>query len=117
MRSFVAGSTDSEIALSNDRDDMVMTTMSTFVSLTAHCARCHNHKFDPIRQEDYYRLQADFAGVDRADRAYDADPQVALAPRSRCAAQRFDETQGRYLASQEGVGGASAATTDLRRRD
>jgi mono/diheme cytochrome c family protein len=70
-------STDSEIALSNDRDDMVMTTMSTFVSLTAHCARCHNHKFDPIRQEDYYRLQADFAGVNRADRPYDSDAQIA----------------------------------------
>jgi mono/diheme cytochrome c family protein len=76
------GSTDSEIALSNDRDDMVMTTMSTFVSLTAHCARCHNHKFDPIRQEDYYRLQADFAGVNRADRPYDADPQVARSRRA-----------------------------------
>ena len=43
-----------------------------FVSLTVHCARCHDHKFDPIRQEDYYALQAVFAGVDRADRPYDA---------------------------------------------
>lgn len=76
------GSTDSEIALSNDRDDMVMTTMSTFVSMTAHCARCHNHKFDPIRQEDYYRLQADFAGVNRADRPYDPDPTVARSRRT-----------------------------------
>ena len=54
-----------------------MTTMSTFLSLTVHCARCHNHKFDPILQADYYRLQAVFAGVDRADRSYDPDPQVA----------------------------------------
>ena len=30
-----------------DRDDMVSTTISTFVSLTVHCARCHDHKFDP----------------------------------------------------------------------
>jgi hypothetical protein len=51
-----------------DRDDMVASTMSTFVSLTVHCARCHDHKFDPITQTDYYRLQADFAGVDRGDR-------------------------------------------------
>ncbi len=53
-----------------DRDDMVTTTIGTFNSMTAHCARCHNHKFDPITQEDYYSLQAVFAGIDRADRAY-----------------------------------------------
>jgi hypothetical protein len=52
-----------------DRDDMVANTMTTFMSLTAHCARCHDHKFDPISQKDYYSLQADFAGVDRGDRA------------------------------------------------
>ena len=55
-----------------DRDDMVSSTMSTFVSLTVHCARCHDHKFDPIPQSDYYRLQAVFAGVDRGDRPYRA---------------------------------------------
>ncbi len=53
-----------------DRDDMVSTTIATFNSMTAHCARCHNHKFDPITQEDYYSLQAVFAGIDRADREF-----------------------------------------------
>ncbi len=59
-----------------DRDDMVATTMSTFTSLTVHCARCHNHKFDPITQEDYYSLQAVFAGVERAERPFDLDPLI-----------------------------------------
>ena len=67
------GTTDKAIARSNDRDDMVANAMSTFVSLTVHCARCHDHKFDPIRQRDYYALQAVFAGVERADRPYDVD--------------------------------------------
>ena len=75
------GTTDKNITRLLDRDDMVMTTMSAFVSMTAHCARCHNHKFDPIPQEDYYRLQAVFAGVDRADRPYDTDPKVYAARR------------------------------------
>ena len=57
-----------------DRDNMVSTVMSTFTSLTVHCARCHDHKFDPISQREYYGLQAVFAGVDRADRMIDADP-------------------------------------------
>jgi hypothetical protein len=56
-----------------DRDDMVATTISTFVSMTAHCARCHNHKFDPIPQQDYFNLQAVFAGIDRADRPFHED--------------------------------------------
>jgi hypothetical protein len=59
-----------------DRDDMLANTMSTFVSLTVHCARCHDHKFDPITQQDYYGLQAVFAGVDRGDRRF-ASPELA----------------------------------------
>ncbi len=69
----VEDTVDKKIGRNLDRDDMVMTTMSTFVSATIHCARCHNHKFDPIPQTDYYNLQAVFAGVDRADRPFDAD--------------------------------------------
>ncbi|HXE53688.1 MAG TPA: DUF1553 domain-containing protein, partial [Tepidisphaeraceae bacterium] len=71
------GTIDKTITRNLDRDDMVTTTMNTFVSLTVQCARCHNHKFDPITQEDYYSLQAVFAGVDRADRPYDPDPAIA----------------------------------------
>ncbi len=61
-----------------DRDDMVVTVFNTFLSTTVQCARCHNHKFDPVSQDEYYGLQAVFAGVDRAVRPYDPDPQVAL---------------------------------------
>ncbi|MGY8653308.1 MAG: PSD1 and planctomycete cytochrome C domain-containing protein [Verrucomicrobiia bacterium] len=56
-----------------DRDDMVTQTMSSFASVTANCARCHDHKFDPISQEDYYGLQAVFAGVGKGDVEYDED--------------------------------------------
>jgi hypothetical protein len=73
---------DKRVAKYLDRDDMVTTVMGTFVSATVHCARCHNHKFDPISQAEYYGLQAVFAGVDRADRPYDPDPQVGRARRA-----------------------------------
>ncbi len=49
--------------------DMINTTGTAFLGLTLGCARCHNHKFDPITQTDYYSLQAVFAGVDHADRS------------------------------------------------
>ncbi len=68
---------DGMVARHLDRDDMVVNTMQTFNSLTVQCAQCHNHKFDPIAQEDYYSLQAVFAAVDKADKTYDVDPAVA----------------------------------------
>src|SRR5438270_925594 len=48
--------------------DMVATTGSAFLGLTIGCARCHNHKFDPISQSDYYAVQAVFAGVQHGER-------------------------------------------------
>ena len=68
---------DGKVARHLDRDDMVCNTIQSFDSLTVGCAQCHNHKFDPITQEDYYSLQAVFAAVDRADKPYYVDPDVA----------------------------------------
>ena len=59
-----------------DRDDMLTTVVNNFCSMTVQCARCHDHKFDPISQQDYYALQAVFAGAERADRAYEPSPAV-----------------------------------------
>ena len=53
----------------NELDDMINTTGTAFLGLTVGCARCHNHKFDPIRQTDYYSLQAIFAGVQHGERS------------------------------------------------
>src|SRR5262245_35729880 len=41
-------------------DDLITTTSLTFMGMTVGCARCHDHKFDPIPQKDYYRIQAVF---------------------------------------------------------
>jgi len=60
-----------------DRDDLVTQTMGAFTSTTANCARCHAHKFDPISQDDYYALQAVFAGPIEGDIPFDEDKTVA----------------------------------------
>jgi hypothetical protein len=65
-------------------DDMIATTSMGMLGLTVQCARCHNHKFDPIPQKDYYRLQAVFFPY--VDVNYHAGPE--------------EETQA-FLASQE----------------
>ena len=44
-------------------DDMVTATSSAFLGLTINCARCHDHKFDPVPAEDYYRIKSAFEGV------------------------------------------------------
>lgn len=105
--------TDGMIARHLDRDDMVTSTMNTFVSMTVQCARCHNHKFDPITQEHYYRLQAVFAALDRADRSYDADPRVAR--RRLELATRLGELQQKHqslLSAVEAKAGGQLANVD-----
>jgi cytochrome c553 len=51
---------DNEETRMDELDDMVTTTSSVFLGLTVGCARCHDHKYDPIPQRDYYRMQAIF---------------------------------------------------------
>jgi hypothetical protein len=57
-------------------DDMITTTSSAFLGLTIGCARCHEHKYDPIPQQDYYRLIAALARTDSMTRQMDTDPEA-----------------------------------------
>ncbi len=49
-------------------DEIIVATSDTFLGLSVGCARCHDHKFDPIPQRNYYAMQAFFAGVEYGDR-------------------------------------------------
>ena len=51
--------------LYEDLDDIVTTTSQVFLGLTLNCARCHDHKLDPLPQRDYYRFLAFFHGLKR----------------------------------------------------
>ncbi|MEN9678409.1 MAG: hypothetical protein RIS76_4305 [Verrucomicrobiota bacterium] len=67
-------------------DEIVINTGQTFLGLSVGCARCHDHKFDPISQRDYYAMQSFFAGVEYEDRELhtpEADAQRAEERRLR----------------------------------
>ena len=68
-------------------DDLVNTTTLTFLGMTVGCARCHNHKFDPIPQKDYYRIQAVFFST--RDVEYPLVPQEEV-DRNRAETTRID---------------------------
>lgn len=55
---------DSQVAIYDTLDDMVGTTSMAFLGQTLQCARCHDHKFEPLSQKDYYRVLAAFESLD-----------------------------------------------------
>jgi mono/diheme cytochrome c family protein len=104
---------DGKVARHLDRDDMARTVVDTFLGLTAGCAQCHDHKFDPISQEDYYRLQAVFAAVDRADRPLYADPAAARKARELFARRAdADRERDRLAAAIAAEGGPALVELD-----
>jgi cytochrome c553 len=76
---------DKLAALYEELDDVIRTTSETFLGLTVGCARCHEHKFDPIPQQDYYRLLAFFQNVapygrDMLETHWEPNPEAIFTP-------------------------------------
>lgn len=76
-----------------DLDDMLTQVMTATVAMTVNCARCHDHKLDPIRQKEYYQLTSVFAGLKRQDR-----------PISSAAVQRYEAAKERLGKAIDRVG-------------
>ena len=104
----------------DELDDMLRTTGTAMLGLTIGCARCHDHKYDPIPALDYYRMLSTFTTTVRADVGVDPDPEstrrAAAAWRAeseRLLAERdaFDEAafEKRFEAFLENPGAARAA--------
>jgi hypothetical protein len=71
----VGGNQDQEMNRQEVLTEMTGAIGSTFLGLTIGCARCHNHKFDPIPQSDYYRLQAVFGATEFEDTVQASDEE------------------------------------------
>jgi mono/diheme cytochrome c family protein len=86
----------------DELDDIVATTAQVFLGLTINCARCHDHKIDPIPQTDYYRLLAFFHdiqsyGVRSDQRSFNqtdiSSPEIAAAHQKLDAEKRAVESR------------------------
>jgi hypothetical protein len=65
----------------DELEDIAAVVGQTFLGLTVNCARCHDHKFDPVRQREYYQLTAALAGVRHGERERLSDAgRAALQP-------------------------------------
>ncbi len=121
----VGGNQDQEMNRQEVLTEMTGAIGSVFLGLTVGCARCHNHKFDPIPQADYYRMQAVLAATEGKDivlaseeekksreaavKAYkarlkpiqDAIAEIEKPYRERLKAERKAKLEPRFLAALE----------------
>ena len=68
---------NNEETRSDEMDDMVATTSSVFMGLTMGCARCHDHKYDPLPTKDYYRMVAIFNSSEKAEKPLVTEQEIA----------------------------------------
>lgn len=119
----VVGSSErmQKLARQDELEEIIGATGQAFFGLTVHCARCHDHKFDPITQVDYYRLAATLAGVYHGERQLlmDFDQQRLAAARQRETeqAERLQKIEQpareRVLAERRGRGQPADLPTPL----
>ena len=122
--------TDPELARYDGLDDLITTVGQTFLGLTMDCARCHNHKIDPIPQADYYRLLSFFQGINHFRNGgptdekpvfettseksrYDAEV-AAFDARRETGRKRLDELQAAYGRRRDRDAIANADLSDVR---
>ena len=105
-------------ARSLDLDDMATQVITATMAMTINCARCHDHKIDPISQREYYQLRAVFAGVTREDRVvsdaalkqYEVQKQKLIARRNKLDFEK-GRLEGEGLNLADIVGGGNGLGT------
>ncbi|MBO0722024.1 MAG: DUF1553 domain-containing protein, partial [Blastocatellia bacterium] len=97
--------------------DRVDTTSTVFMGLTLGCARCHNHKYDPFTQKEYYQLSAYFNSIDEDGHSFDQgnSPPLIAAPTAG-QQQRLAQLNDEIRQSEELIDELAKKTTGAQRR-
>jgi Protein of unknown function (DUF1549)/Protein of unknown function (DUF1553)/Planctomycete cytochrome C len=93
--------TDAAKAAADELDDRVDTLSRAFLGLTVSCARCHDHKFDPIPQMDYYSLAGIFSSSKLADVQLAPKDVVAKYQEGQSKLKKIDDGQKAFLKAEK----------------
>jgi len=112
-----ANATQKAITREEEMEDLISVVGQTFLGLTINCARCHAHKFDPIPQEEYYRVKSVFDGVKHGERSI-ATMAEAKAREERIAARKKEIASAQDVVARiEDEGFKRAAAKQSRTRE
>jgi hypothetical protein len=77
-------------AREEELEGLVATVSQTFLGLTVNCSRCHDHKFDPVTQKEYYQISATLGGTHQGDEREILNPEARAAVEKRIAALKSE---------------------------
>ncbi|RIK72379.1 MAG: hypothetical protein DCC68_26505, partial [Planctomycetota bacterium] len=97
--------------------DWVDTTGAAFLGVTMACARCHDHKFDPISQRDYYGLQAAFASSREVEIPLVNGMEIADQKQFYPRLLAVDEARGAFRPFEQSVAGRALSAEEQQRRE
>ena len=104
-----ANATQRAITREEEMEDMISVVGQTFLGLTLNCARCHSHKFDPVPQEDYFRIKAVFDGVKHGERTLASPAEIAAREHKAAARAEAIAAERATIAALEREGARRAA--------
>jgi mono/diheme cytochrome c family protein len=99
-------------ARQDELDETVKTVSAAFLGLSVGCARCHDHKFDPVSQRDYYEMQAVFAGLRYGPRRLRGPEDDRWTARARVVKGELDVLRERLEAMRVELGLRNAVEPD-----